>query len=132
MNIFQSISNLAQLFPAMAKEKGETLPFATFYNFEALALGTRRLAKAESILYLPLLKTEEDLTKWGEYSVNRTSWLDRGRTFAVVNETKYSSSTDTIVSSNVSSFVFAFRGPPPLKRYPVSAEKGFVSPLWHM
>jgi hypothetical protein len=133
-NIFNAISNMAQLFPALAKEKGETLPFATFVNFEALAIGARRLAKAESIIYMPLLKTQDELDQWGNYSFIRTDWMDRGRTFNFGSETKYSSSNETDFSSEVLPYVFSFsRGPPPMKRFPVSIVNGsYASPIWQM
>jgi hypothetical protein len=138
-NIFNAISNLAQMYPALcASERNETLPFCTFDNYEALAIGARRLAKSESIIYMPLLKTQEQLDEWGNYSVVRTGWMDRGRSFNFGSETKYSSSNDTEISSEIKPFVFSFQrgGPPgPPQRVPVSIEDGsntYASPIWQM
>lgn len=130
-NIFQTIRNLARIYPAMAEERGETLPYVTFDNFESIAGGARRLAKAESILYMPLLKTAEEIASWEEYSKNRSAWLRRGRTFENVDGSKYSGEQN-VTSDEISPKIFRFAGPPPFKRIPVSADEGVASPLWQM
>jgi hypothetical protein len=80
-NMIFGIRTMVDLFPTIAREAGETLPFVTMDNFESFGSDIRVVSKAPVIAFTPLLKTKADLVSWNAYSLNHTDWVARGRDF---------------------------------------------------
>jgi hypothetical protein len=72
---------MSVLYPASARDAGQTLPFATFAAFEVFGEGTREVSKASVIAFTPLLKTEAELFAWNAYSAGHSAWIAQGRAF---------------------------------------------------
>jgi hypothetical protein len=85
-HIVLGIQTMASLFPAIAHENGQILPFASFQDYEAFGSGTRQITRATLIAYTPFLSSDLQLAMWSAFMVNHTDWIPHGRDFSLLNE----------------------------------------------
>ena len=118
--IFLGVKSVSSMYYPWALSTGQDLPFVTIANLETMMPDARAVMKASSLLYAPLIQSEDQLARWNNYSAQNYQWVDEARFHR-------NGGVSVEIDERPMPFVFQFSATGPTKD---DLSNGPLSPLW--